>query len=999
MMMNRLFLLLFSVTASLTASAQLNGNGYYRVLNQASSRYITLQDNRGSIDLTSTKADMMAILTIRGFDKEVNDPASVIYIEKVGSQYNLKAQGTDSKAITGNRYLSLKQNGPTYQAYGTISGMDIYLADGRSLSDPDTLSLVQNGDAAYRNWFIKPVNQNDEQYFGLRPELTAGGQRYTSLFASFPFNFYSSGMKAYIVTKVDGDMAVWQEWQGTVPAGTPVIIAVGADDPSGNRLDIVDQKLTAPSNNVLRGVYFANGNPGESHFNRTPYDPNTMRLLGVTSEGRLGYVKSNVTYLPKNRAYLVVPAGSPDEITLVTQSEYETEKAKDDVVVTANSYSRLYGDPNPSFDYTTSGHELKGTPELTCQATPSSPVGTYDIVVSRGSVTNNQATFVNGTLTVTRAPLTISGGSYTIKQNEPLPQFAASYSGFKAGDDAASLSTLPTLTTDAPADKTPGTYAVNVSGASATNYDISYVAGTLTILEADPITLTADSKSKTYGDENPTLTYVASAAVSGTPELSTTATRYSAVGTYPITIVKGTVDYPNLKLVDGTLTVAKAALTVKARSYTIKQNEPLPAFAVDYAGFVGSDDAQSALTTQPVVTTTAPADKTPGTYAINVSGASAPNYELTYEAGTLTILEADAITVKAVNATMTYGDELPELTYSIEGGILEGVPAITCEATRSSGVGSYVITISKGTLDYPNLHFVDATLTIVPAPLNISVGSYTMKQTDPLPEFKAIYDGFKLDDTEASLTKLPELTTDAPADLTPGEYVVNVSGAESPNYEITYHAGRLVIAEADQIVIMANDASMVYGDEVPSLTYEVVGGTLEGEPVISCEATSQSSVGSYAIHLEEGSITYPNIVLVDAVLTISQAPLVVSVDDYTREQGTPNPEFVLNYEGFRNGDTESVLIEKPVATTDATIDTLPGIYIITISGGLAENYYFEYQNGILNVTMPSSIRSMQLNHPVDVFTLSGRKFRSRVSSLEALPSGIYLIEGRKYIVK
>ena len=142
MMMNRLFLLLFSVTASLTASAQLNGNGYYRVLNQASSRYITLQDNRGSIDLSSTKADMMAILTIRGFDKEVNDPASVIYIEKVGSQYNLKAQGTDSKTITGNRYLSLKQNGPTYQAYGTISGMDIYLADGRSLSDPDTLSLV-----------------------------------------------------------------------------------------------------------------------------------------------------------------------------------------------------------------------------------------------------------------------------------------------------------------------------------------------------------------------------------------------------------------------------------------------------------------------------------------------------------------------------------------------------------------------------------------------------------------------------------------------------------------------------------------------------------------------------------------------------------------------------------------------------------------------------------------------------------------------------------------
>ena len=848
--MKRLFLTLLSATFLLAAHAQLNGNGYYRVQNVASTRYITVLDNRGSVDYQSTTADMQAIKTILGFDKVVNDPASIIYIQQVGTssgvgQYNLFCQGIDTKVITGGRYLSLRQTPKGYLAYGTAAGMTLYLTDEESIGEPlEVGNLVQNGTTEYRYWNILPVDQTDNQYFGVKSEVVASGQKYTSLFASFPFTLQSAGMKAFTVTKVNGDMAVWQELSGTIPASTPVILLCAGDDTDSNRLNIVDVATTAPADNLLKGVYFCNGNPGDKHFNKTTYDPQTMRLLGVTSEGKLGFVKSDVEYVPRNRAYLVVPEGSPDEIRLVTQAEYEAEMAKDDVVVTANSYSRLYGDENPVFDYTTTGHALKGDPDLTCAATVASPVGTYDIVVSRGSVTNEEATFVNGTLTVTPAPLTISAGNYTIKQNEPLPEFVASYSGFKVNDDATVLTAQPVLTTDAPADKTPGTYTVSVSGAAANNYDISYVSGTLTILEADPIT------------------------------------------------------------------------------------------------------------------------------------------------------------IKAVDAQMTYGDELPQLTYTIEGGSLQGEPTLTCEATRESAAGTYAIVVAKGSIDYPNLRLENGTLTIAKAPLSVMAGNYTMKQTDARPEFKATYEGFKLNDTESSLTKQPVFSTDAPADNAPGEYVVTVSGAESLNYEMTYHPGRLVIAAVDEIVIMANDATMTYGDEVPSLTYTIDGNLSEGEPIISCEATSQSAVGTYAIHLEKGSITYPNVRLVDALLTVTQAPLTVSVDDCSREQGQPNPEFVLRYDGFRNGDTEDVLTEKPVATTDAGLDALPGQYVITVSGGSAQNYYLEYQNGVLNVTTPNSIRTTMLfAHPVDVYSLAGRKVRSQVTSLESLPSGIYMIEGRKFVVR
>ena len=92
-------------------------------------------------------------------------------------------------------------------------------------------------------------------------------------------------------------------------------------------------------------------------------------------------------------------------------------------------------------------------------------------------------------------------------------------------------------------------------------------------------------------------------------------------------------------------------------------------------------------------------------------------------------------------------------------------------------------------------------------------------------------------------------TTDADASSAPGVYDIVVSGGEARNYSFTYLPGRLVITEADQIVIMAHAATMVYGDEVPQLTYTISGGEVEGVPELSCVATSLSDAGTYDIIL------------------------------------------------------------------------------------------------------------------------------------------------------
>ena len=130
---------------------------------------------------------------------------------------------------------------------------------------------------------------------------------------------------------------------------------------------------------------------------------------------------------------------------------------------------------------------LEGTPEITCEATATSPVGTYDIIISQGSVTNNNVTYVKGTLTITKAPLTIKTGEYTRKQGEENPNFTLEYEGFKNEETEDVLTKKPTVTCTATKDSAPGDYEVTISGAEAQNYDISYVNGKLTI-EAPALT-------------------------------------------------------------------------------------------------------------------------------------------------------------------------------------------------------------------------------------------------------------------------------------------------------------------------------------------------------------------------------------------------------------------------------------------------------------------------------------------------------------------------------
>lgn len=343
-----------------------------------------------------------------------------------------------------------------------------------------------------------------------------------------------------------------------------------------------------------------------------------------------------------------------------------------------------------------------------------------------------------------------------------------------------------------------------------------------------------------------------------------------------------------------------------------------------------------------------------GSYVVNLkkiilTDPQAKRYASEDVSGTIVVKEEQPVTITAQNLTMVYGDEVPELTYTSEGAELKGIPSLSCEATSTSPVGTYPIVVSQGTVENSKVTYVNGTLTITKAPLTVSVGNYTKKQGEENPEFVLSYEGFKNNETETVLKTRPTATTSATVSSEPGEYDIVVSGGEAQNYELSYKNGKLTVVNADAIIITAKSYTRGYGDANPVFEYTVEGAALDGEPEIICEATATSPVGEYPIIIKKGSVKNYNDTYVNGVLTITQAPLIVTANSFTITEGDALPTFTATYKGFRNGETESVLTKQPKFTCTATTSSVPGTYDIIVSDAEAKNYAIAYVKGTLTI--------------------------------------------------
>lgn len=242
-----------------------------------------------------------------------------------------------------------------------------------------------------------------------------------------------------------------------------------------------------------------------------------------------------------------------------------------------NDATKIYGDKNPIITIDYSGLKNEETapawttsPTFATEATQSSGVGQYQVKAMNAVPVNyDLGEITAGTLTVTPAPLSIKANDATRQYFSDEPNFGYTCNGFVNGENEDVLSPKPTLSTTANMSSNVGTYPIKASGASNPNYSISHVDGTLTIT---PRTLYASvgNYERLYNEDNPTFEVKYDGFVGNEDEnvlmtkatASTTATKTSDVGTYPINVTGGSGDNYEFSYTSGTLTINKAEQTI-----------------------------------------------------------------------------------------------------------------------------------------------------------------------------------------------------------------------------------------------------------------------------------------------------------------------------------------------------------------------------------------------------------------------------------------------------
>lgn len=329
--------------------------------------------------------------------------------------------------------------------------------------------------------------------------------------------------------------------------------------------------------------------------------------------------------------------------------------------------------------------------------------------------------------TYTINPVTLKAkiNDATRQYGEADPQFSTTYTGFVNNEDVSALTSLGNYTTTATATSDVGTYTIKQSGATAKNYVFEYEDGTLTVSKA-PLTAAVNNYTRKYGEANPAFEIAYTGLKNGEtapvwtvePEISTKATQQSDVDVYEIKAVGGEPkNYEMSGITSGSLSITPASLTIKANDFSRLYYEDNPEFTLTYTGFVGDDDP-SVLTTSPQINTSATKNSKAGEYAIEVSNAASKNYTISFEKGKLSINKRQ-LTVSTKDYTRAYNEENPsfELSYigfvnSEDEKVLLSKPKATTDATPSSDVGTYTISIDNGVAENYDFNYVNGKLTI-----------------------------------------------------------------------------------------------------------------------------------------------------------------------------------------------------------------------------------------------------------------------------------------------
>ncbi|WP_129410207.1 MBG domain-containing protein [Pseudomonas aeruginosa] len=640
--------------------------------------------------------------------------------------------------------------------------------------------------------------------------------------------------------------------------------------------------------------------------------------------------------------------------------------------VIADAKTKVYGDADPSLTYQVSGLKNGDTAGAVLNGGSLSRVagenvGVYGI--NQGGLglvsANYDLSYQGNNLTITKALLNVIADAKTKVYGDADPSLTYQVSGLKNGDSAGSILTGGL---NRVAGENVGVYGINQGdlALNSGNYDLNYQGNNLTITKA-LLNVIADTKTKVYGDADPSLTYQVSGLKNGDTAGAVLngggLVRVSGenVGNYAIQqgglgLVSGNYD---LAYQGNNLTITKALLNVIADAKTKVYGDADPSLTYQVSGLKNGDTAGAVLNGGSLSRV---AGENVGVYGINQGGLGlvSANYDLSYQGNNLTITKA-LLNVIADAKTKVYGDADPSLTYQVSGlknGDTAGAVLNGGSLSRVAGENVGVYGINQGGLGLVSanydLSYQGNNLTITKALLNVIADAKTKVYGDADPSLTYQVSGLKNGDSAGSI-----LTggLNRAAGENVGVYGINQGdlALNSGNYDLSYQGNNLTITKA-LLNVIADGKTKVYGDADPSLTYQVsglkngdtAGAVLNGG---SLSRVAGENVGVYGINQGGLALNSGNYDLsyLGNNLTITKALLNVIADGKTKVYGDADPSLTYQVSGLKNGDSAGSILTGGL---NRVAGENVGVYGIN-QGDLAlnsGNYDLSYQGNNLTIT-------------------------------------------------
>ena len=585
---------------------------------------------------------------------------------------------------------------------------------------------------------------------------------------------------------------------------------------------------------------------------------------------------------------------------------------------------------------------------------------------------------LDGKVTITSKPVTVTARSYSKTFEESDPTFEADTTGTLNGDKI-------TYNISREDGNDVGNYALTPSGEEVQgNYTVTYKPGTLTIKASDrEKAVEVASYNGVYDAKNHTIevkNLVAGDVVEYSYDGGTTwvkdLNQYKNVGSTSIQVKVTNANYADVPQLTGNVTITRFPLVVKAEDKTKVYGTADPKLtATETSGVEGKekpDDQKIKYGLSRVK------GEDVGDYTITPSGdAEQGNYTVTYNHGKLTITKAER--AKDIEVVSYKGDyDANEHTITVNN-VLDGDKVEysydngttwTTELKQYKDVTAEVKIQVKVTNDnYKPVDTKTGSVEITRKSVTVTADSKTKVYGTADPEFTAKEEGTLGNDKVDY-----KLNRESGEDV--GNYTITPSGdAEQGNYKVTYKPGKLTITQSNELSIEVNaesaDKSKVY--DGTALVVEAEADPAEGTKVEystdggktwTTEIPSITNVGTVHVKARATNKNYSNTPEVEYDLTVTQRTVkFTSATDSKPYDGTPltNENVSVSGDGFAEGEGATFAVTGTITNVGTKANTFG--YALN-KNTLASNYNISTELGTLTIT-PKTITPDQPGTPDD----------------------------------